>query len=955
MSAIQVPDPHAQPLRPPEAVAEPPLVPRPDPLESVRAIPLGARVLLLLGYLTLGLVVVTALVLDVVGRRLPATSYTPGVTDLAAPDLLGYLGLVVFVVGWALLLTGGPGFGWRLFVPLMLFMPIDLFQPFGRLPRIDSVVLVPLFLCLPLAAMLLQVRARHDREPGRFPLVRFLGWLAGLGGYLLLVDKYGLNLPLLEMSLIRLTVVGIVLMPTWSLLGMNVAWVGVDLGASMTQRLLRRLGDRGFLRVAALSPLVPAVLMCAVLLIFPGARARPDNPWELTLVSLAFGPPFVLLPWTVGRLLLRRWHRSSAAATLSLSVVLVLVVLALTVAGLTQRSFGGAALVGPALVGVLGLAGLLWVYRTLLWVTPLAGAAPTWDRQIGVLGAVIRFGGGTLLAMIPWRVNPARGDQELWDFLAVGFLAGVVLLAPLSLLWTAWRKPARLVEAPAVSWALTWTWTLFKATLPEARAASRVLARQAASHAAILGRAAPRWLAVQSRGILAACLVDMNGLPRQTRLLIWFGYACLAGIVGLALWPELVGDLEPRIAFTMLGFPMTAPAIHLPIAVGMFVVGWALVLTGATDLGWRSFMPLLAMFALDLYFQAWYISNQTAPLAWGAASVLVVAAILVQVVTRRRPHWRDRPLLEFFGWVVALSLYVGLTWWLTWIVRLEWLTERVVLTRLLWLGLILCPFWVYLGMEPARLGLELGERGAHWLRHRLDEHHLRQAATLSTIAFLILLMPYYLFATMTAIVLWPRLGASGSAGFSARLAAAFLAPAALWPVVVAVVGLRRLVARRASTEAALRWLHLSGAAFVLVAAVGLAVSARQDFISYALSLPALLNPFVLYVALMCQTLFTFGSSYANAEGETAPRTGRALVYLGLVMMAMCAALLPNADRALMTGNPNAMGDFIDQLFAFGVTFLGSFFILWSAWKLYRRPLEPDEDATPAPEPEPLPT
>ena len=773
----------------------------------------------------------------------------------------------------------------------------------------ERVVLPPFCLFLPIAAACLRAEGRPGQWPAEhrqttgYPFGRFLGWLAGLGVYLAAIGLWGPGRSFTEMLLYRLTVAGPALSAIWLLLGLEVARVGLDLGATVTRRVQGRVGAARFLQVGTLATLLPALAMALLLVLLPGLRVIPSSPDPVSIAILlvTLGPPFVPLIWALGRHLVGRWHARSAAAALSLSVVLVTMVLAFLLGALSQPSFAGLAPVRPAQIAILAIGGLLCGYRALLLSAPrvsgTAWTARSFEQRFTLLGAAVWIVGGTLTAALQQTTTPSPGTVGFRDGTITLFMVGLAVACPLYLVWVAWRRPARLVEEPATIGAVGWLCALLAATVPELGPALGSMSRRSARRVGALVRAAPGWLRDRARAFVTEALVDTRGLPRETCFLIWFGYACFVGIVGLAVWIEFFGEDLPTLTYVMRNSTLTAPAIQLPVAMVMYVVGWALVLTGATDLGWRGFLPLLALLAVDLLYQAWFISTQNASLAWGSAVMLVLAAIAVQVGTRRHPGWRQHPLLEFFGWTIALSLYLAFTWKLTETSGVAGLADRAIMTRLLWIGILLSPFWMYLGVEPARLGLELGESVVDRLRARLDAGGIRRVASLTTVAFILMLIPYYLVATIMAIAFWSIMQGSRVEAVTGGIIAALMVPISLWPAALLLVALRRLIGRRSSTAAATLWIRLSAAAFVLTAATLLAVSSQQDFMMFALSLPNLVDPFVLYVALMSLTLLTFGAQYANAEGHIAPRTGRALVYFGLTTMVLCAALLPTSHHS----------------------------------------------------------
>jgi len=444
-------------------------------------------------------------------------------------------------------------------------------------------------------------------------------------------------------------------------------------------------------------------------------------------------------------------------------------------------------------------------------------------------------------------------------------------------------------------------------------------------------------LVEQARGTLDAARIDLRDLPTEARLLTLLGYAGAFAVMAAALVFEFFGDWLPSVTYAYGKFRLLAPGPTVQVAVASFVLAWSLLLTGATDFGWRLFVPILVLFAFDLVFLA--SAGGPGPLTSllvGVGVLLLLTAVTVRIGQAKVPRWRDRPLVEFVGWAVALSLFVGLVLTLAPAER----SRDVLLARLPIFGVIIMPLWLLFGIEPARLGVEIAARSVRALRTRLGNTRFRRLAAASAI------LPVLFLAGIWAAIPASRPG--WAPGY--EIAAVLYAPGWTWPFFLMGWTAFRLLRRRWSDETAAVGLGLTVATLVLLAAFLVAGTSGQDFVGFALLASGLFNPLVLYVVLMTYNILTVGRSFASAEGRATPRSGRVLVYFGAVILILCSALLPATQRpAAARQSGDNLQVFIDAMFAYGVVTLGPGYLVWIAWRRRARLLGEAEKATGEPE------
>src|SRR3990172_5897766 len=100
---------------------------------------------------------------------------------------------------------------------------------------------------------------------------------------------------------------------------------------------------------------------------------------------------------------------------------------------------------------------------------------------------------------------------------------------------------------------------------------------------------------------LRAILINFRGLPLSVQLLAVLGYLAVLGLLLVTLFFEWLGGelnfVEYRPAAVLYHIPFTVVVITSLT----FVLGWAFVLAGAAGSKARVFLPVLALFALQVF------------------------------------------------------------------------------------------------------------------------------------------------------------------------------------------------------------------------------------------------------------------------------------------------------------------------------------------------------------------
>ncbi len=112
-----------------------------------------------------------------------------------------------------------------------------------------------------------------------------------------------------------------------------------------------------------------------------------------------------------------------------------------------------------------------------------------------------------------------------------------------------------------------------------------------------------------------------------------------------------------------------------------------------------------------------------------------------------------------------------------------------------------------------------------------------------------------------------------------------------------------------------------------------AATSSQDIAQVALAAPGLIPPIFLSALLLGYSVLTFGARFANQEGRHTPRTGRALLYFGVVMLCLAPALLFPYERSAFTDQRSEYQGYLDTIIArWGLTCAGPLYLGWIIWR-----------------------
>jgi len=395
--------------------------------------------------------------------------------------------------------------------------------------------------------------------------------------------------------------------------------------------------------------------------------------------------------------------------------------------------------------------------------------------------------------------------------------------------------------------------------------------------------------------------LDMAELAPAYRRLARLGYGLALFLILALVVFDLVGADLPRSDFLSSGYQRTlhlsVPVAAPPIYLLGWVIGWALVLTGASDCPKRIFLPVAVYFVL-----AWlsgsgiaYSEGSTGFLFW----LLPLLLLAARAVSGRLSFWHNRPSLEFLLWACLLAAFPltqggGST-----------AQASSVYSSLAGVYIAGLPFWFWLGVDGAGGVLQTANGLLGSLRQALGARLERLAVPMAG-----LLTALALLLTFTDRTLW-------------------LMPVVLLALVLAVWGVARLRGRGpAQPWYFLLWMVFS--AFVFAFFLDLTVKdVDTDVNSIALRLAGL-PPSAVFGLLLLYDIFTAGTRFAGVDGRWLPRRGRVLIYLGVIVLSAAFTFLALNVYDLERSAPH---DLVVRNISF-VTYLG--FVVGGLWLLIAR-------------------
>lgn len=422
---------------------------------------------------------------------------------------------------------------------------------------------------------------------------------------------------------------------------------------------------------------------------------------------------------------------------------------------------------------------------------------------------------------------------------------------------------------------------------------------------------------------------------------------------GSALWFCFFGFADNNVLLST-----SIPA--LSTAAFALAIGWALVLTGASDCRPLVFVPVVGLFVLQLLFLPGELSSGVVLWAWATALALMAVPVGMYLFSRRLRYWHDLPLLEFTAWLIVILGFAGSLL----LIGNIGVAGATLLSVFYDSRMVLETLWFLFALQTADVAVTLSRLVVTRLRRSLTDERFGRlvmavllARPVISMAMLFLtgndfwLTDYMVSLLLIGFALQLGVGGPSLTGKIGILLLAVLSLSALaflivvpprgwWlerfyfllvPLVLATVWL--MLERRWTTRTAATLLALSLTWPVVVGGLILAFSGRGDFVEAPLSATGLVPPVLLFVGLTAYSLLGSGARYANTEGRAAPRTGRVLMYFGAIISVTGLFVFSATVRDSVTGVLDQSLQFgLGVWFAFGTFFLAAPYLAWTVWR-----------------------
>ncbi len=414
------------------------------------------------------------------------------------------------------------------------------------------------------------------------------------------------------------------------------------------------------------------------------------------------------------------------------------------------------------------------------------------------------------------------------------------------------------------------------------------------------------------RRTIAGNFIDLQGLPVTLKILTIAGYLAVFGLLFFTLVVELAGDRLPTVTYIVLGQNVQVPLIVMAIAGLAFILGWAYLLTGAAAARARIFLPILFLYALQLF-----LVSGGSLLALFLEVLFFLSVLVIYGLTFRTNFWRELPGLHFFGWLGAVSIIVLLS------IGTSATNAEVARALSANFGIVMLLtffFWILLGFSIIDLGIKIGGGFTRIVRKLLPF-----SAFSALIVFVLLIHP-----AAVLLVFW--LARDG-----------FLLLDLLFSILLILGALGMWIARHWSGSTGAVFLALSLATPVVVVGLSLAFTGH-DFTELLLRMTGFFPPMLLFVGLTTYNLFGIGVTFTGVDGRILPKRARVLLYFGTLLLVVACMLFLSNERIVATNQLSQdFQNWTNNLFALNALVLGVPYVVWMIWKRREMLIGPEKD------------
>ncbi len=434
--------------------------------------------------------------------------------------------------------------------------------------------------------------------------------------------------------------------------------------------------------------------------------------------------------------------------------------------------------------------------------------------------------------------------------------------------------------------------------------------------------------------------LNLKELPKPQRILAILGYAITGALLLFLLAVEIWGSRMAQVSFLRLD---DSGMIQIPLAVvivslAALALGWAFLLTGATDGHPAIFIPFAVLFGIQLMCVI-PLENTPALLVWCCSvPTLLLAAVGTHIFTHKKPVWKKFQVGEFFIWAGAAAFFLVL-WGFTrggldLMVRdLDGLYSLVMLAFI--------PIWMLAGMAVVDAAVDLGRRFIKLIREKLSDDAL-QALTM----FLIITRPVI---TLALFISDQINGTQITLQDNPLKTALVLDGIVSLPLLIALIIVRLSKHWKTRSAAVLLGTSIATPAFTLGLTMALLGQNIFDPFEMTASGLGLMPSLLVFVALVVHTTLSMGTKFAEKGGKLLPRSGRILFIFGLVLGLLSFTLFFVNSRSVETGLlDRQIQDGINIFFSISVFLFGGPYLLWIVIRHRDRLAGPAEDYAPRP-------
>ena len=459
-----------------------------------------------------------------------------------------------------------------------------------------------------------------------------------------------------------------------------------------------------------------------------------------------------------------------------------------------------------------------------------------------------------------------------------------------------------------------------------------------------------------------------HGLSWSVRMLTIFGYVvAFALLLATAFYTLPSGDSLGSVEIEAPTWSYDVPFVAMIASIVGMTLGWALLLTGASDFSRPLFVVCVCLLVGQLFGFS-RISNNIDTiylvLMWVLILLVLTIPIGVELASRYLPSWFERsylPLLEFTAWAVMVAMFLGLLW-----LSLGTHTSRAsTFYNIFFQSLtVFLVFWFLLGLQAGILTITVGR----WIVTKLRSWLSGKVLSLLTVSALLAQL----------LLAWRSVGFNYSALFTPwNWENLFYMP---WVVIAPSLVLWALalwLTRRWTANSAATLLTFSLASCVFSVYFHMKIASYRKIANDA-NLPEAVanaaqrldptNPAIpvivqglLFVGLVTYGLLRFGVRYAETGGAGMPRTGRALVYPGTVILISTLMLyfVSLRPQELLLKNPGSLHwsqkitafqwlqIFTNNIFAYGMLGLGGLYVIWVACRRREQLVAPEGGTDPS--------